>query len=94
MINGDIDIFIDTIHYGQDIYLAYSGKKFLIDGWWENGIYTLRMVDLDNPKEKSIFNFEISNEDNEIVVNKFLNKKIWNGKSFLEEAKNIEWYDP
>jgi hypothetical protein len=93
MINGDVDMFINIIHYGDNIYLDYHGKKIFIDGWWKNGIYTLRMVDLDNPEGKSIYNFQLSNEDKEIVVNEFLNKKIWNGKTFLEEAKNIEWCD-
>ena len=93
MINGDIDIFIDTIHYGEDISLIYEGKRLFIDGWWDNNNYTLRMFDYDNPDEKSIYNFEITNDDREKVVNEFLNKKIWEGKTFLEEAKNIEWTD-
>ena len=93
MINGDIDMFIDTIHFGEDISLLYGDKRLFIDGWCEDNKYTLRMIDYDNPDEKSIYNFEITNEDREKVVNECLEKKIWNGKSFLEEAKNIEWTD-
>ena len=95
MINGDIEMFVDTLHYGTDIYLIYGNQKVFIDGWWEDEIYTLRMIDLSDIKKKdSIYNFEISGKDREKVVEEFLNKKIWNGKSFYEEAKNIEWSDP
>ena len=93
MINGDIDMFIDTIHYGEDISLKYGNRRLFIDGWWKGNKYTLRMFDYDNPDDDSIYNFEITNEDREKVVNEFLEKKIWNGKTFLEEAKNIEWTD-
>lgn len=95
MIHGNLEKFIDMIHYGDDIYLIYGNQKIFIDGWWENDIYTLRMMDLsDINNKKSIYNFEISNNDKEIVVEEFLNKKIWNGKSFYDEAKNIEWSEP
>lgn len=93
MINGDIDMFIDTIHYGEDISLKYGNMRLFIDGWWKDNKYTLRMFNYDNPDENSIYNFEITNEDREKVVKEFLEKKIWNGKTFLEEAKNIEWTD-
>lgn len=95
MINGDIEMFVDTLHYGTDIYLIYGNQKVFIDGWWEDEIYTLRMIDLSDIKKKdSIYNFEISGKDREKVVEEFLNKKIWNGKGFYEEAMNIEWSEP
>ena len=94
MINGDIKTFVDTLYYGTDISLKYNGKRLLIDGWYENDIYHLRMVDYDNPKDQtSIYNFEISNENNNKVVEEFLSKEIWNGKKFYDEAQNIEWTD-
>lgn len=82
MINGDIDIFIDIIHYGEDISLIYKGKRLFIDGWWKDNKYTLRMFNYDNPDEDSIYNFEITNEDREKVVKEFLEKKYGMVKHF------------
>lgn len=92
MIDGNIDEFINMLYFGEDIYLIYNNKRLFIDGWMDNDIYTLRMIDYDD--DKSEFNFEISNEDKNIVVQTFLNKNIWNNKSFYDEAKNIIWSEP
>ena len=54
MINGDIDMFIDTIHFGEDISLLYGDKRLFIDGWCEDNKYTLRMIDYDNPDDIEI----------------------------------------
>lgn len=95
MINGNIEDFEDKIYYGEDVYLIYNGKRLFVDGWVENDVFTLRMMDYDDiDNEQSIYNFEISDTDKDKVVKEFLNKKIWNNKSFYEEASKIEWSEP
>lgn len=63
IINGDLDMFIDTIYYGEDISIKYGNIRLFIDGWWKDNKYTLRMFNYDNPDEDSIYNFEITNVD-------------------------------
>lgn len=44
MIDGDLNEFVDQIHYGQEIVLIYEGKKYFIEGWWNNEISETTMV--------------------------------------------------
>ena len=94
MINGNIEDFLDMIYYGEDVYLIYKGNRLFIDGWKDDGKYTLRMIDFGSKNKKSTFNFEITNIDKNEVIKDFLNKKIWDGKTFYEEVENIEWSEP
>ena len=93
MINGNAQEFIDGLHYGDERFFLYDGKKYFIQGYWPNDnekplleLYVLEPY--DDP-----FEWHAYSEDKNYPVSEFVNAKIFNGKSFWEVEKDIEWVD-
>ncbi len=91
MINGNADEFIDGLYYGDERFFLYDEKKYFIQGYYINGkpalmIYILEPVDNE-------FKWKIISKSNSYPVEQFEKAKIFNGKSFWEVEKEIEWVD-
>lgn len=52
--NGDVREFVDHIHYGDELWFLYDGKKYFLEGWYDNGHLDLYLYEMaDNGKNMS-----------------------------------------
>ncbi len=92
MINGNANDFLDTVYSGQDIVYIYHGIKYWFQGYRRsNGIYHMEVFQHEPPSENYIL--EIDNISLEYCYNKFIQAPIFEGKTFWEAEKEIEWVD-
>lgn len=91
MINGNANEFIEGLHYGDERFFLHNGKKYFIQGYFENDkpmleLYVLEPTDSD-------FKWCIFSNNKNYPVSEFEEAKIFDGKSFWEIEKDIEWVD-
>ena len=91
MINGDAKEFIDGLYYGDERFFIYDGNKYFVQGYCEAETFTLELYIIENPKND--FEWHACSQDRCYLVNAFEKAKIFNGKSFWEVEKEIEWVD-
>lgn len=91
MINGDAKEFVEGLYYGDERFFRYNRNKYFIQGYFENKkplleLYILEPIDDD-------FRWQAISKNNNYPVEEFENAKIFEGKSFWEIEKDIEWID-
>ena len=91
MINGNAKEFIAGLYYGDERFFTYKGKKYFIQGYYENNkplleIYVIAPLDDD-------FKWRVSSDSKNYPVEKFESAKIFDNKSFWEIENEIEWVD-
>lgn len=91
MINGDVNEFIDGLHYGDERFFLYDGNKYFLQGYRVDNKPMLELYVIENPAVD--FEWRTISHDSQYPVEKFENAKIFNGKSFWEVEKEIEWVD-
>lgn len=91
MINGDVNEFVDGLYYGDERFFRYKGYKYFLQGYRIDGRPMLELYVIENPMAD--FEWRIISDNDEYPVEKFENAKIFNGKSFWEVEKEIEWVD-
>ena len=91
MINGNAQEFIDGLYYGDERFFLYNGNKYFIQGYLENKTPMLELYVLE-PSD-SCFEWRAYSKDKNYPVSEFVSAKIFNGKSFWEVEKDIEWVD-
>ena len=89
MIDGDVNNFIDILHYGEDLCIIFDDKKYFFQGWDKNGLHYF-VVTQEKPYVEGYF-YEIVNADRNECVRKFLDAPLWNGKKFFEVEKSMKW---
>lgn len=92
MLNGDVTEFVDRIHYGDELIFMYNGQKFFLQGFLEDdGICTTYLDRWEPPADDYIW---VGRGDSKnFPVEEFLKAEIWDGKSFWEVEKKMEWLD-
>lgn len=91
MMNGDANEFVAGLHYGDERFFLYAGNKYFIQGGYVNGKPMLEIYIIENPAVD--FEWHMIADNGEYPVEAFENAKIFNGKSFWEVEKEIEWVD-
>ena len=91
MINGDVNEFIDGLYYGDERFFIFDGRKYLLQGYFEDEKHILELYIIEDPNND--FEWRAYSQDKHYPVNEFENAKIFNGKSFWEVEKDIEWVD-
>ena len=92
MQNGNVNEFIDLMHYGDELIFMYDGKKYFLQGFKEDDICTLYLDCWEPPADDYIY--VVSGAPGEgYPVEKFLEAKIWNGKSFWQAEPDMKWVD-
>ena len=91
MINGNSKEFIAGLHYGDERFFLYHGDKYFIQGFFVNGkpmleVYIIEQADKD-------FCWRAFSDNDDYPISEFEKAKIFNGKSFWEVEKEIEWVD-
>lgn len=92
LLNGDVTEFVDRIHYGDELIFMYNGQKFFLQGFLEDdGICTTYLDRWEPPADDYIW---VGRGDSKnFPVEEFLKAEIWDGKSFWEVEKKMEWLD-
>lgn len=91
MINGNVNEFMDGLYYGDERFFLYDGKKYFIQGYFENEKPTLELYVLE-PLDDD-FHWRVFSDNKDYPVSKFEEAKIFGGKTFWEIEKDVEWVD-
>ena len=91
MINGNYKTFVDNLYYGYEMNFSYKDKKFFIEGWRKKGIFKIMLIQFVPWLKDYLWTYE-SKETSE-CVKAFLSAKIFDGKTFPEIEKEVEWLD-
>ena len=91
MINGNTQEFIDGLYYGGERFFIYDGNKYFIQGYCEDEIFKLELYIIENAEND--FEWHVCSQNAQYLVNAFENAKIFNGKTFWDVEKDIEWVD-
>lgn len=91
MINGDPREFIDGLYYGDERFFYFDNKKYFIQGYYLNGKPLLELYVLEPINDN--FTWKAISENNSYPVTEFENAPIFNGKTFWQVEKDIEWLD-
>lgn len=91
MINGNIDEFMDKLWSGEELIYTYNGKKYFSQGYiMDDGKYRFELQRWE-PDADILWKTEgLSNQDS---LEAFLKEPLFDGKTFLEVEKEIEWVD-
>ena len=95
MINGDVNEFVDGLYFGDERWFIYKNIKYFIQGWVEDGKFTL-LLDQMNPDPGTNISLWEETKDmskNKEVVECFLGSKLFDGKNFWDVEHEIEWVD-
>ena len=94
MKNGDVNYFLDTVYY-NDHYVVFNKKKYFFNAVCtdENGIshFEIYKCDFDGTNFQIIYS--ISNSDTTVCGKDFIDKKIFDGKSFWEAEADMTEID-
>lgn len=91
MINGNIDEFMDKLWSGEELIYTYNGKKYFSQGYiTDDGKYRFELQRWE-PDADILWKTEgLSNQDS---LEAFLKEPLFDGKTFWEVEKEIEWVD-
>ncbi len=92
MINGDPKEFIDGLHYGDERFFMFSGRKYFVQGYFEGGKPMLILY-IFEPEEEFGCVWKAFSSDENYPVDAFEKAKVFNGKSFWEVEGEIQWVD-
>ena len=89
MKNGNVQEFVDHIHYGDELWFLYNDTKYFLEGWIENDILELVLYEMkENGRD-----YKWKGDNNNYPVEDFLSDKIFDGKTFWEIENDITWVD-
>ena len=92
MIDGDPKEFVEDLHYGDERIFLYDGHRYFIQGYTtEDGKLALEIFGLD--PDNFDYLWTVSSDDKNYPVAEFERAPIFNGKTFWEAEKDIQWVD-
>lgn len=89
MINGNVNEFVDHIHYGDELWFIYNNKKYFLEGWVDDEVLELLLYEMNDYGKEYCW----KGDKYHYPVSSFLNAPIFDGKSFWEVETNIIWID-
>ena len=94
MKDADVNYFLDTLYY-DDHTVIYNGKKYFFNavGTDENGISHFEIYKYGLNGENFEVVYSISDPDVEVCATDFIDKKIFDGKSFWEAESEMTEID-
>ena len=91
MINGNIDEFVDKLLDGEEVIYTYQGKKYFTQGYnLEDGTYYFELQQWE-PTSAVLWSVEGLDRLNSLEA--FLKEPLFDGKTFWEAEKEMEWVD-
>ncbi len=95
MINGDVSEFAEGIHSGSEMVFLCDGKKYFIRGWLEirnEAVTSVLCLVTWEPPSDDYLRFE-SGPDSDVLAEHFIAAPVFEGKTFWEVEREIEWVD-
>lgn len=89
MKNGNVQEFVDHIHYGDESWFLYNGTKYFLEGWIENDILELVLYEMKENGQ----DYKWKGDNNNYPVEDFLSDRIFDGNTFWEIENDITWVD-
>ncbi|MCC8043357.1 MAG: hypothetical protein LIO69_07630 [Oscillospiraceae bacterium] len=84
--------FFDRLYSAQEIILVLNGKKYCVQGFHENNLAHMYLQQWEPEIDDAVL-WSYSGNDMVDCGDNFLDAKVFNGKSFWEVEKEIEWVD-
>lgn len=91
MIDGNVNEFVDYIHDGAELVFLYKGQKFFLQGFFEDEKYTLVLDRWEPPADDYIWVGVGGSKG--FPVKEFLDAPIWDGRTFWEVERQMQWVD-
>lgn len=84
--------FVEVAYFGADAFMRYRDRIFQYGGYYDTCycIYIYTWVDKD-PCDDVVKVLEITSDSNEDIWRKFLNAKIFDGKTLEEAGDDVEF---
>ena len=92
MINGDAGDFVDRIYSCQDTVFIYNGVKYWFQGYMPSAD-TVHMEVIQIDPERDGYVWEYNGNSISEGQESFQKAPIFDGKTFWEAEKDIEWTD-
>lgn len=92
MINGNYKMFVDDLYQGQELNFLYNDRKYFIQGFYENGTYSLTLTRFVPLLEQYLWH-NSSNDTMYENAKEFMKSKVFDGKTFAEIESEVEWLD-
>lgn len=89
MIHGNVTEFVDHIHYGDELWFLYRGKKYFLEGWSNEPLLQLRLYEIIPDGATYIW----EGDEKNYPVSQFLNAPIWDKKTFWQVQEQMDWID-
>lgn len=91
MINGNIDEFVEKLLDGEEVIYVYHGKKYFSQGYnLDGGTY---YFELQQWEPTASVLWSVKGLDRPASLDAFLKEPLFNGKTFWECEKEMEWVD-
>ncbi len=91
MINGNIDEFVEKLLDGEEVIYVYHGKKYFSQGYnLDDGTY---YFELQQWEPTTSVLWSVKGLDRPASLDAFLKEPLFDGKTFWECEKEIEWVD-
>ena len=92
MIGGNPNDFLDRIYSCQDTVYVYKGIKYWFQGYMPaDGVVHMEIFQYQPPCERNVQSYDGSSLDE--CQDAFIHAPIFDGKTFWEVEKDIEWVD-
>ena len=90
MINGDPNDFLDTVYSGQEIFFIYRGNHYMYQGYTQQeGLLTMELIPITED-DKPVWKCTVAFDE---CLDVFQKAPIFDGKTFWDAEKDIEWTD-
>ena len=93
MINGNPQEFVDTLYLGEEILFEYRHQRLFAQGYNLSKNEAVFRIDRWIPEPLETV-YECYNTSVSKCVERFLEEKFFEGRTFWEVEKEIEWCDP
>ena len=91
MINGNIDEFVEKLLDGEEVIYVYHGKKYFSQGYnLDDGTY---YFELQQWEPTASVLWSVQGLDRPAGLDAFLKEPLFDGKTFWECEKEMEWVD-
>ena len=90
--NGNVQEFVDNIHYGDELIFLYHGCKFFLQGYLEDDNRCTLYLDRWEPPGTDYI-WVGKGDAKHFPVEEFLQAKLWDGRNFWEAQEEMEWVD-
>ena len=91
MTNDELKDFINYLHQEYQLWFIYDGKRYCVFVWEKNGEFSLSIDKTDPEPLDFMWGKSGGVYKKQKIVDAFLTEKMFDGKSFLEIAKDVAW---